>query len=352
MTTTPYSPADIALSMVVGGRTLLDVGCRVGLSDATRRWGCEVVALAEDESLFAGLGEDVEQHLVDLDAPDALDPLEGRFFHQVVAIDVLDTLVDPLGFLRSVAKRLEPDGQVVMNLPNVANAGTALQLLSGYFADSFDNPASGRRRHLFDWSGVERLVGGAGFTITEVIEVHREPDPAGAMADLAPEIVSALLRQSSSVQEWVVVATLVPHERETTPMRRWLGEALARAAVIEEATDYARNLERSLASLEAQVEDLRARLDDALLLKREVEWQARLITEATSRAERSEQRALEVQQAYDNALALAASHEVEILAIRRRLLFRLVDPLAARLYRYRLVRAIARAARPRTPRVK
>ncbi len=352
MTSTPYSTADIALSMVVGSRSLVDVGCRAGIGEVARGWGCDVVALAEDERLLGGLGEGVEQYLVDLDGPRALDPLHGRFFHQVMAIDVLDTLVDPQGFLRTLAKRLDPDGQVVVNLPNVANATTAIELLGGYFADSFDNPASGRRRHLFDWAGVERLVGGAGFAIAEVVEVHRDAHLAADGVDVSPDVVEALLRQSSSVHEWVVVATLVPHERKTTPMRRWLGDALARAAVIDEATDYARGLERTVATLEAQVADLRDRLDDALLLKREVEWQAKLITEVTARAERSEQRAPELEQAYENAMALATSREVEIVAIRRRLLFRLMDPLAVRLYRFRLVRVIARTARRRTPPVK
>ena len=352
MTTTPYSTADIALSMVVGGRRLLDIGCRAGVGGVAGGWGCDVVALAEDERLLAGLDDAAEGHLVDLDAPDALDPLDGRFFHQVVAINVLDTLLDPLAFLRTVAKRLEPDGQVVMNLPNVANATTALDVLGGHFADSFDNPATGRRRHLFDWSGVERLVGGAGFVIAEVVEVHRDPHLPEDRGALAPEVVDALLSQSSSVHEWVVVATLVPHERKMTPMRRWFGDALARAAVIDEATDYARGLERSLASLETQIAELGDRLDDALLLKREVEWQRRLIAEVTRRAEQGEQRVLEVQQAYDNALSLAASYEAELAATRHRLLFRLLDPLAARLYRLRVVRAIARGAKALTGRVK
>lgn len=345
MTTTPYSTADIALSMVVGGRSLVDIGCRAGIGGVARGWGCDVVALAEDERLLGGLGEDVEQHLVDLDAPRALDALDGRSFHQVMAVDVLDTLVDPLGFLRTLAKRLEPDGQVVVNLPNVANATTAIELLGGYFADSFDNPASGRRRHLFDWAGVERLVGGAGFAIAEVIEVHRDPDLAADGVDVAPDVVEALVRQSSSVHEWVVVATLVPHERETTPMRRWLGDALARAAVIDEATVYARGLEQTLASLEAQVADLQNRLDDALLLKREVEWQERLIAEVTGRAEQSEQWALEVQHAYENARARAEATEAELTATRRRLLFRILDPVGRRLYRFRMTRAIARGLR-------
>jgi len=350
VTSTPYSTADIALSMVVGSRSLVDVGCRAGIGEVARGWGCDVVALAEDERLLGGLGEGVEQYLVDLDGPRALDPLHGRFFHQVMAIDVLDTLVDPQGFLRTLAKRLDPDGQVVVNLPNVANATTAIELLGGYFADSFDNPASGRRRHLFDWAGVERLVGGAGFAIAEVVEVHRDAHLAADGVDVSPDVVEALLRQSSSVHEWVVVATLVPHERKTTPMRRWLGDALARAAVIDEATDYARGLERTVATLEAQVADLRDRLDDALLLKREVEWQERLIAEVTGRAEQSEQWALEVQQAYENVRALAEATEAELAATRRRLLFQVLGPPAGRLYRFRVTRALVRGFRFFVPR--
>lgn len=353
--TTPYGVIDIAGALLDGGRPVLQVGTTRGFHRLAEDVGCAVTALVSDAESFDDLrSSGHEAHLVDLDDAAMLELLGSRQFEQVVALNLLEESVDPGGMLRALTKHLTPSGQIIVRAQNAAHVDVALMTLLGRAAWSSELRRPG---HLYDRSTVEMLLSGAGLSIVELVEVHRLPssrlfDELRRLADVELESLSELVRGASSVAEWVIVTSLSPDaDRHASSIRRLLDDSIARARVIDEASAYSRSLEARLSSAEAELADersrhrtdvdaLQAELDDALRLEREVVWQRELVAEIGVRLETTERRLAEVEETYANAMELVAITQAELDGTRRRLGFVVMDRLARRLFRHRLLVAL------------
>ena len=114
------------------GRTALDVGCGAGLlTEPLARLGArvtgidaspEVIAVAREHSLKQGLS-------IDYRAGDVQE-LEGQF-DLITAMEVIEHVADPAGFLKALAKRLAPNGLLVMSTPNATGWSKLLMIIVG-----------------------------------------------------------------------------------------------------------------------------------------------------------------------------------------------------------------------------
>jgi 2-polyprenyl-3-methyl-5-hydroxy-6-metoxy-1,4-benzoquinol methylase len=94
-----------------------DLGAGPGAMAARlRSLGCEVVAVDRDTNGFAaGL-----PHIsLDFDQPDFASRLGPASFQLVTAIEVIEHVESPIGFLRNVGRLLAPGGVGVLTTPNV-----------------------------------------------------------------------------------------------------------------------------------------------------------------------------------------------------------------------------------------
>lgn len=127
---------NVALARAVGRpRTVLDVGCGIGLNGAVAKAkGARVVGIELDPDRAARARERLDEVLtVDLET-DALErALAGRRFDLILFGDVLEHLRDPGTLLRRLVPHLEDGGHVVVSLPNVAAWTVRLGLLAGRF---------------------------------------------------------------------------------------------------------------------------------------------------------------------------------------------------------------------------
>ncbi len=78
--------------------------------------GCEVVAVDRDST---GFEAEVQHVSLDLDQPDFAAQLGLASFALVTAIEVIEHVESPIGFLRNIGRLLAPRGVGVLTTPNV-----------------------------------------------------------------------------------------------------------------------------------------------------------------------------------------------------------------------------------------
>jgi len=114
------------------GKSALDVGCGAGLlAEPLARLGAkatgidaspEVIAVARKHAATMGLEIDYREGDVQ-----AL----GTEFDLITAMEVIEHVADPAAFVKALAKRLAPDGLLVMSTPNATGWSRLLTITIG-----------------------------------------------------------------------------------------------------------------------------------------------------------------------------------------------------------------------------
>ena len=109
------------------GLRAADLGTGPGAMAARlRSLGCEVLAADRDATDFAAGLPHVS---IDFDRPDFATQLGLQSFGLVTAIEVIEHVESPIGFLRNVGRLLAPDGVAVITTPNVDSLPARLKFL-------------------------------------------------------------------------------------------------------------------------------------------------------------------------------------------------------------------------------
>jgi 2-polyprenyl-6-hydroxyphenyl methylase/3-demethylubiquinone-9 3-methyltransferase len=110
---------DEHLRTPLGGRTALDVGCGAGLlTEPLARLGAKVTGLDATPELIEVAREHASAMGLEIDyrAGDVQE-LEGDF-DLVTCMEVVEHVADPAAFVHALAKRLAPDGLLLLSTPN------------------------------------------------------------------------------------------------------------------------------------------------------------------------------------------------------------------------------------------
>lgn len=166
------------LQLVRPAQTVLELGASVGLmTEVMHSWDIEVTAVEIDPTAHGVLSESAKRVLIgDLDDPRTLEPLGDERFDVVLASDVLEHLKDPLRCLRQAAQHVEPEGRVIVSIPNIAHGDIRLALLAGSF--EYADMGLLDRTHIkfFTRSSLANFLAAAGL---EPIMWHRTERPIG-----------------------------------------------------------------------------------------------------------------------------------------------------------------------------
>jgi SAM-dependent methyltransferase len=158
---------------------LLDVGCGGGLFlGMMRERGFRVIGLdfSREAATLAWRHHRVPAVVADLERA----PFRSASFGGITMSHVLEHLPDPLVYLAAAQRLLEPDGRLVIFVPNAAS--WQFRLL-GRRWNGMDVP-----RHLFDYrdSDMARLLAESGFKVLRRHYFSLRDNPAGLATSLAP----------------------------------------------------------------------------------------------------------------------------------------------------------------------
>jgi len=152
------------------GGALLDVGCgdggllerNLGRFEAVH--GIDVAANRVDR---AGALSDGRVH-VQVGNIDAGLPYRDAAFDVVTCIAVLEHVFDPIALVHELARVLKPNGQLIVEVPNVAFLSRRVGLLFGKMPrTAFNEPGwDGGHLHYFTFENLEQLLVDNGFRIT------------------------------------------------------------------------------------------------------------------------------------------------------------------------------------------
>ncbi len=124
-------------------------------------------------------------------------------FDCAVAIQVIEHIYDPIGFVGELATRVKPGGYVVLATPDI---GGGLRKLMGRRWPSFKVP-----EHVvyFDFDSLQRLLAGAG-----LVEVRRLPYPhAFPLGLVAAKFGLSLPQPLERINVWVPATTVAAYGR-------------------------------------------------------------------------------------------------------------------------------------------
>lgn len=155
--------------LALSGAQVLELGAGSG-SFATRlaQRGASVVAADVASGGYADYSGPGEFVALDLDTPAFSTTFAGRTFDLVVAIEVIEHLESPLGFLREAAQLTRPGGYVVVTTPNVDNFPSRILFgISGQLrgASATDDP--GHISPILLWTFTQRIVPRTGLLLEQ-----------------------------------------------------------------------------------------------------------------------------------------------------------------------------------------
>jgi 2-polyprenyl-6-hydroxyphenyl methylase/3-demethylubiquinone-9 3-methyltransferase len=112
------------------GKTALDVGCGAGLlAEPLARLGAKVTGIDASPELIAVAREHAAATGLEIDyRAGELSQLEGQF-DLITCMEVIEHVADPAAFVAALARRLAPDGLLIMSTPN-ATAWSRLMMIA------------------------------------------------------------------------------------------------------------------------------------------------------------------------------------------------------------------------------
>ncbi len=111
------------------GKTAVDVGCGAGLlAEPLARLGATVTAIDASAEVIAVAREHAARQGLAIDYRTGdVQELEGRF-DLITCMEVIEHVADPAVFVKALAKRLAPNGLLVMSTPNATGWSRLLMI--------------------------------------------------------------------------------------------------------------------------------------------------------------------------------------------------------------------------------
>jgi 2-polyprenyl-3-methyl-5-hydroxy-6-metoxy-1,4-benzoquinol methylase len=162
---------------------VLEIGCGEGAFSATVKertgaeaWGIELNVQAAERARAV-----IDRVLVG-DANERIAELPDTYFDAIVCNDVLEHLVDPVGTLTQLRRKLKPEGIVVASIPNIRFLPALSKVV---FRKDFPQEDFGifDRTHLrfFTRKSIVRMFKTAGFTMRRIKGINAWCGPLGAV---------------------------------------------------------------------------------------------------------------------------------------------------------------------------
>jgi SAM-dependent methyltransferase len=162
---------DMTYEILPGGDTILDIGCgddlrMMPLADKYNKiYGIDI-SPTRIERMQQQYGNNPNIKLSVQDINDVLD-FQDAFFDTVIALAVMEHILDPYHFMEECRRLLKPQGCCIVHVPNAAWIGNRLRLLAGRIpvtSGSGDDWAAGHL-HYYTRSKLKKVFREYGFRV-------------------------------------------------------------------------------------------------------------------------------------------------------------------------------------------
>jgi len=250
----------LMLELVGNDRLVLDVGCASGyLAEALEKNGCLVSGVEFDADEAAKARPFLQQLVVaDLNQVDLAEQFPGSTFDTIVFGDVLEHLLDPARVLSSALKLLDPNGRVVISIPNVVHGAVRLSVLQGHW--DYRDTGLLDRTHIkfFTLDTLLAMLAQAGLTVADLRSTVADPLATEIRVDaeaLPPEVVEWVRNQPRAKDyQYVLSARLGEPDLSQRPEVRPAVTLPVTQDVYTERANVAAAEREQLRQLQAQAE--------------------------------------------------------------------------------------------------
>jgi 2-polyprenyl-3-methyl-5-hydroxy-6-metoxy-1,4-benzoquinol methylase len=156
------------VNIIGSGHKVLELGCCRGeFSEHIKGTGNYVIGIDYDnDAVLAAEKKCNEAYSVDLNNPTGLDSvLEDNRFQYILAMDVLEHLIDPEKLLKHLHNFLVPEGKLIVTLPNIASWGIRKKLLLGDFTYTKVGVLDSTHLRFFTFYTAQELLLKGGFAV-------------------------------------------------------------------------------------------------------------------------------------------------------------------------------------------
>ena len=266
------------------GSDVLDVGCGKGeVAALFEQLGCTITGLDLDAEAVERMEElGFDAHLCDLDTDAPAKILSDQQFDVVVCLDVLEHTKSPVEVLTGLLDVLQPDGDVIISLPNVTHGDVRLALLDGQFRYGPMGLLDETHLRFFDIKSVEQLVADAGLEIRElhrvIYELGTTEIDSGRAA--SQELMASLRDEPEALTyQWVLRARRPEAAEKRAPFVSLAESMGVMEQGARQSTSYAKELEVALAGKTGEVDRLAAEFAGAESYVAELESSAAMAAE-------------------------------------------------------------------------
>jgi 2-polyprenyl-3-methyl-5-hydroxy-6-metoxy-1,4-benzoquinol methylase len=164
-----------------GAERVLELGCAEGAFAATikERTGAEVWGI-EFNSQVADRARSVLDHVLVGDADARIAETPDAYFDVVICNDVLEHLLDPIGTLIHLRRKLRPGGVVIASIPNIRYAPALSKVI---FRKDFPKDDEGifdrTHLHFFTRKSIVRMFDNAGYSVNRIEGINAHYGPLG-----------------------------------------------------------------------------------------------------------------------------------------------------------------------------
>ena len=204
-----------ALELIKPKGSVLEVGCGNGnfAEVMTQEKACVVDAIEPDAG-DARLAEKKVKTLIVDTVENSIDKLKQRSYDQIVFLDVIEHLNDPVDCLKKIRTLLKPDGEVVFSLPNMAHTSVRLMLMTGNFTYGKTGLLDATHLHFYTKKEILRIFREAGYVIsflgrTEIEyteDIIKEQFASQGVKNVDHQLISMLTNNEGSTYQFIGVA--------------------------------------------------------------------------------------------------------------------------------------------------
>lgn len=201
-----FDPTDTStaarLCRLVGhNKIVLELGCAAGAMSQVLKehYGCRITGIEYDAEAAELARPFCEQlHVANLDHTPASELVGEQRFNVVLMADVIEHLRDPQAQLQDVRGLLQPNGLLVISIPNVAHNGLIAQLLCGQFNYTATGLLDNTHIRFFTAHSLNTLLEQEGFKVlhTEGVNTDQHHPEFAQYWQALPADIHAYLEQN------------------------------------------------------------------------------------------------------------------------------------------------------------